>query len=195
MTQACGKLKTPQPEESCNFQQNSYKQRVSWHKLPVKLYAHTSLSAEQVQALQEAIQIWNKSRAESWQNSQEFFELVESSYAGDPVSEDGKSVVSVNSDWQGDGSEQAVTVLRWESNRISDADIKLNGDKPLSSIVPLSGDQIDLVALYVHELGHVLGLLHIESAEYTVMDFELDRGNDQRRTPGNLELNALKCEY
>lgn len=194
-TQACSRAKKPSPEEACHFQQNSYKQRVSWHKLPVQLKAHSSLSDSQVQALREAIEIWNTARAKEWGTTQNFFELSHEDAQGVGYAEDRKSVVSVDLEWAGDAREQAETVLFWEGNRITEADIRLNGRKPLSTANPLAANDIDLVALYVHELGHVLGLLHIDAGEYTVMSFELERGTDKRRSPGNLELDALRCEY
>ncbi|MCC6137571.1 MAG: hypothetical protein IT287_02995 [Bdellovibrionaceae bacterium] len=194
-TQACSRAKAPSPEEPCNFQQNSYKQRVSWHKLPVRLKAHTSLSEPQVQALREAIEVWNTIRAKEWGTTQNFFELSHETHTGVGYVADNQSVVSLSTDWSENAREQAETVLMWEGNRIVEADIRLNGNKPLSTADPLGENDIDLVALYVHELGHVLGLLHIDVAEYTVMSFELERGTDKRRTPGNLELDALRCEY
>lgn len=195
LTQACGKTKAPSPEESCNFQQNSYRQRVSWAKLPIVLKAHSSLSADQVQALREAIDIWNTARAKEWGITQNFFELSPTIFNGQPFVEDRMSVVSLNSNWSGGSNEQAETVLRWVGAHIAEADMHLNGSKPFDHITPIEDDHIDLVALYVHELGHVLGLLHIESAEYTAMSFELERGTDKRRQIGKLELDALRCEY
>jgi hypothetical protein len=196
LTQACGKTKAPSPEESCHFQQNSYRQRVSWAKLPVVLKAHSSLSPDQVQALREAIDIWNTARAKEWGVTQNFFELSAGVYSGAPFIEDRLSVVSINSPWTtGDEREQAETVLRWDGVYISEADMHLNGSKPFDLITPIEDDHIDLVALYVHELGHVLGLLHIEATEYTTMSFELERGTDKRRQIGKLELDALRCEY
>lgn len=193
--QACGKEEIPSAEESCHFQQNSYKQRVSWHNLPVRLKAHASLSEAQVQSLREAIAVWNTTRAKEWGIDQDFFELEAGVYTGSEFTRDNSSVVSLTTDWKGDSREQAETVLMWEGNRIVEADIRLNGNKPFSTATPIEANSIDLVALYVHELGHVLGLLHIEAAEYTVMGFELARGTDKRREPGKLELDALRCEY
>lgn len=195
MTQACGSSKVPSPEESCNFQQNGFRQRVSWAKLPVVLKAHSSLSADQIQNLREAIDIWNLARAKEWGISQNFFELSPEIYNGAPYLEDRLTVVSSTSDWTGDSREQAQTVVRWDGTRLIEADMRLNANKPFATSTPIADDHIDLVALYVHELGHVLGLLHIESSDYTVMSFELERGTDKRRQIGKLELDALRCEY
>ncbi|MCB9072734.1 MAG: matrixin family metalloprotease [Bdellovibrionaceae bacterium] len=193
-TQACGKK--PSPEEACHFQQNSYYQRVSWAgHLPIKLAAHVSLSSDQLQALQDAVKIWNETHMKEWGVSTGFFEIADESYKGAPFAEDGHSVISVASRWTGKPLEQAETSLHWNGSTVVDSDIRLNGEKPFSTSSTVKSGTIDLVALFVHELGHVLGLLHIKTSQYTVMAPELERGTNKRREPGNLELDALRCEY
>jgi hypothetical protein len=192
-TQACGKK--PAAEEACHFQQNSYLQRVSWHRLPITLTVHSSLSVEQVEALREAVNIWNETRKSEWETDQGFFVISEKVHSGNAFIQDGSSVVSITTDWPEGALEQAETVLMWEGNKVVEADIRLNGNKPLSTSEITEPGSIDLVALYVHELGHVLGLLHIDGTEYSVMEASLERGTDKRRHIGKLELDALRCEY
>jgi len=193
-TQACGKAKIPPPEEACHFQQNSYLQRVSWRTLPVTLYGDASLSEEQVTALTDAMEIWNKTLAENMGIEQTFV------YGGTldahfGLKNDLLNVVSITSEWKGISGEQAETLLIWESTAILEADIRINGTKPYSTNPNGENDKIDLVALFVHELGHSIGLQHIETSEYTTMAEFLERGNTDRRRVGQVELDALKCEY
>lgn len=197
VVQACGKADVPAPEESCHFQQNGYLQRVSWRSVPVKMYADLSLNEEQVVALQEAIEIWNEALSAQRNGQTTFvFSGVLKSQIG--LKNDYMNVVSISNDWDDAAAEQAETLLLWEGTSILEADIRLNGKKRDAFSVSDEAQigKIDLVALYVHELGHVLGLLHIDETEgYTTMAVYLPRGTVDRRQVGQVELDALKCEY
>jgi hypothetical protein len=197
LTTACGR-ETPSPEEACHFQQNSYQQRVSWAwKTPVVLYTDQSVSAEQKEALIKAIVIWNDTFvAENFKRGAVF------EYGG-PIDadlgfkRDQKNIVSIvpAGSWGGKSTEQAETIVYWKGTNIVETDIRINGTKPLSVDDKGEPGKYDLVALYVHELGHALGLLHIETEDYTAMDARLSANNVERRNIGDLEIDALKCEY
>ncbi|MBY0316238.1 MAG: hypothetical protein K2Q26_11995 [Bdellovibrionales bacterium] len=196
LLQGCAKDgKPPQPEEACYFQQNGYKQRVSWATLPVTLYADASMSEDQVMAVTKAIEIWNDGLRLQL-NGQSAFVFGGALAESIGLAEDRRNVISVTQNWDRDSSEQAETLLIWRGTHIYDADIRLNGEKPLSAANLVEVNQLDVVALLVHELGHVLGLAHIESNEYTAMAVSLGFGDHHdRRKIGALELDALKCEY
>ena len=50
-----------QPEESCNFVQNSQGQRVSWKDdLPIVFYIHESFPSEYKEALEASIEEWER---------------------------------------------------------------------------------------------------------------------------------------
>ncbi len=197
MTQACGKEEAPSPEEACHFQQNGYLQRVSWQQAPVTMYADLSLAADQVDALEEAMDIWNEALLKHRKGVPLFkFGGVKKQQIG--LKNDLTNIVSLTRVWEGEISEQAETLLLWEGTTIIEADIRINGEKELSTLSTGESGKIDLVALFVHELGHVLGLVHIEPSEkddYTTMSPYLARGDVERREIGPIELNALKCEY
>jgi hypothetical protein len=193
---ACGKRETPAPEKSCHFQQNGYLQRVSWNSLPVTIYADLSLSEEEVTAFEDAMEIWNNALKKERKGGKSFkFGGILQAHVG--LKNDFINVISSTTNWTGSKTEQAETLLMWEGTSIIEADIRMNGTKEYSSAAEGEPGKIDLVALYVHELGHVLGLVHIEPKDgaYTAMSPYLERGDVERREVGPIELDALKCEY
>jgi hypothetical protein len=193
--QACG-VKAPTPETACHFQQNSYQQRVSWSwKTPVVMYSNESLSDEQADALEKAIVIWNETVIAQGFKRGAFFKYGGKITAPSGFRKDGKNVVSMVNGWPGKGTEQAETEINWANDRIFEADMRINATKPLSTSDTGEPGKFDLVALFVHELGHVLGLLHIDTTDYTSMSATLGANNVERRNIGEMEIEALKCEY
>lgn len=191
----CGSDETPQPEEACHFQQNKYKQRVSWRRLPVVLNTDASMDADRVESLKKAIEIWNDS-TKLQLHGQTAFVFGETISGNVERKDDGRNIVSLTKSWDSNPAEQAETVLIWYKKDIRDADIRLNGLKPLSTVNYVEDNQLDTVALLVHELGHVLGLIHIEDDRESVMAATLSLGSkNHRRIIGAAELDALKCEY
>ncbi len=193
--QACG-AKTPSPEEPCHFQQNSYQQRVSWAwKTPVVIYTNDSVNDDQLEALEKAIAIWNDTMVAQGFKRGAIFKYGGKFNAPSGFRKDGKNVVSMVEGWPGKGTEQAETEINWVDDRIFEADMRINSTKPLSTSDDGEAGKYDLVALFVHELGHVLGLLHIDTTDYTTMAVSLGANNVERRNVGELEIEAMKCEY
>ena len=115
--QACA----PKAQESCNFVQNSYGQRVSWSKDPITLYADNSVPAEALPSIRQAMNTWNRvlgGRA---------LQLGGWVHGGTP-GRDSVNVIYWFSVWDQDRpGEQARTTIHWMNKDIYEADIKING--------------------------------------------------------------------
>lgn len=196
LTPACNpkEAKNPDPEEACFFQQNAFQQRVSWGAQPVVMYADITLTPDQVISVQKAINIWNDSFRTSL-SGKDIFAFGGQLKEPRGWFEDRLNVISKTDVWQGKALEQAETLLNWDGSQATEADIRINGNLKFSDDDTVAGDEVDMVALIVHELGHVLGLGHISTTEYTVMAPKLAYGNGKRRTIGDIDVDALRCEY
>ncbi len=197
--QACGP--EYEPEEPCGFVQNSYGERVSWkYKLPVKMYIHTSVQEEggdsAVEAILRAMELIEMAMGRS---KGSVFEVVGFPDGPAQVRKDGYSVIYWTTEWeQGRQREQARTSIHYIGNQIRESDIKINGQDMRNfhtnedSEIPIG--YLDLESLMVHELLHVLGLVHLPDGESSVMVAELGRGVD-RRDLTEIDRQNLKCEY
>jgi predicted Zn-dependent protease len=190
LLQACAPEVTP--EESCNFVQNSLSQRVSWGaKIPVKMYIHESVQdPTHIEAIEAAARSWNEVVGRQ-------VIVIESSFVSGDINskKDGRSFIYLHSTWdEHRTTEQARTTIYWNGNRINEADIKINAKnfKYAASETPKSG-WVDLQSLMIHEMGHVLGLAHIDHRK-SVMATTLPSGN-LRRDVSDEDKTNLSCEY
>ncbi len=184
--QACGrKIK---PEESCNFVQNSKAQRVSWAEAtPAVLFIDSSVPEEYYPAIQAAIEEWNKARG------RQILKIGGPVQSASGPARDGANVLYWMKAWEVDRTfEQARTTVYWADDRIFEADVRVNA-RDFSYVIGKQPGRVDLASLLVHEFGHILGLVHIDSAG-SVMAKSL-ASNTERRVPSNEDLNSLRCEY
>ena len=180
--------KKQEPQEACNFVQNSSVQRVSWKDaVPIHLYVHESFPAEHLPALRSAMAKWEKALGRA---------LITNPgpvVGENSPSRDGISVIYWMQSWESDKpGEQARTTIYWEGNRIKEADIKIN-DKNFNYSSNADSTTVDIESLLVHEIGHVLGLQH-NTESGSVMALILDNGQ-LRREPAPADVASLKCEY
>ena len=180
------------PEDSCNFVRNSLQQRVSWNSsLPINIYIHESFSNEKqaVPALTAAIKTWETALGKH-------LFTVAGVIGGSPTpSRDGVSIFYYMNTWEADRpSEQARTTIYWKGDQIVEGDIRIN-DKNFDffSGDTIAASSVDLESLFLHELGHLLGLAHNDVAG-SVMAERLASGY-KRRDANSADLASLKCEY
>lgn len=189
--QACSQK--PSPQDSCHFVTNSDQQRVSWHRhIPVQMQIDAnSVNETYLPAITSAMEVWNQ------QLGVQVFDTPSFSPVADRPEADGLSTIYfVAKDWFGTPDEQARTSIYYTGNQIYEADIRIN-TQDFSYVVngapSIAAKQLDLVSLVVHELGHVLGLAHIQS-EPSVMAKDLDFGQ-VRSSLYAIDVKSVRCEY
>ena len=185
----CGK-KLP-PEDSCHFVQNSQLQRVSWKgNFPVEIYVQDSFPQEYYPDLLSAMAQWDYTLGRT---TFKFAGTVSGDNSGG--AQDGRSVVYVMNAWETDKPrEQGRTTIYWTGDEITEADIRINShDFSFFSGQPAVSGKVHLESLFVHELGHVLGLQH-NDGEPSVMATTLATAQF-REKPLSADHSAIHCEY
>lgn len=180
---------TPAPQQACNFVQNSDQQRVSWKgQLPIDIYVHESVPTNFIAPLLRAMARWEL------QTGHKLFRLAGTQSGPLSPSQDGQSVVYWYTQWtQSSQSEQAQTTIYWQSDRINEADIVVDGGNFTYSENDPTAAEVDFESLMIHELGHVLGYKHITD-QPSVMAPTLADGVE-RRTLESEDLSSFQCEY
>ena len=139
-----------EPEKSCNFVQNSHKQRVSWNgKLPVLIYIHESMPEAKRPSVDAAIQKWNDQAGGA--------PILKS---GGVINEynnpqhDGANIIYYRDQWDAKHpDEQGRTTVYWSGTQIFEADVLINGkDFEFSVTAEPEAGKVDLESLLVHEL-------------------------------------------
>lgn len=176
------------PEDDCGFVQNSEGQRVSWRSRPVNMFVSSDVPQDAYPAIQKAMDKWNQTLG------YKILVLAGVSNSKEPAN-DGKNVIYWPSTWTDPKSnEQGNTTIFWKGEQISEADIKINAQSYVFSYdTSPSTSQVDLESLFLHELGHVLGLKH-EDAQVSVMNRVLAKGSS-RTSPYEVDRVHIKCEY
>jgi hypothetical protein len=196
---ACGPK--PEPQESCNFTQNVYGERLSWKKnLPIPIYVHSSFPSQYLPALYEAINVWDNGMGKK------AFQVMNEHMDG-PLEpgEDHRSVIYWMNNWESSmmNEEQGKTTAYNIGNEIIEADIRINASHATAGSgtagfgfylnAPTKGRDVHLESLLIHELGHVLGLKHNDNGE-SVMDTHLS-ASTKRTSLSSSDLSSLQCEY
>jgi hypothetical protein len=181
----------PKSQDSCGFVQNAYGERVSWKAdVPVTMYLHESVPEQYVAAIVSASQTWERS------SGRRLFNIVTSPRITGPnkPTQDGKNVIYFMDTWESDKlSEQARTTVLWNGDQIKETDIRVNTKFTFYWNQGKSGSAVNIEALILHEMGHVLGLKHNDQGA-SVMATYLKNGDD-RTELASQDTVDLKCEY
>jgi hypothetical protein len=195
--QACA----PKSQDDCGFVQNVYGERISWKgQYPVSLYIHESVPQEYVGAIVAAAKTWQDA------SGKPLFNIVTDQKVTGPLNpqKDSKNVIYFMNTWEQDKtSEQARTSIYWIGDQIKEADVRINGsissnftyywNQPGVTTTANHAASINIEALVIHELGHVLGLKHKDSSN-SVMATYLSNNTD-RVNIADTDKSALQCEY
>ncbi len=184
--QACA----PKSQEDCGFVQNVYGERVSWKgSIPITLYVHASVPTEYIPAIQAAAKVWEQ------KVGKQLFNIVTTPISGviDPH-RDGTNIIYMMDTWEADrGAEQARTSVYWVGDQIKEADMRINGKYKFYWKDLTSANAVNIEALVLHEMGHILGLKHKDSGG-SVMATYLPSATD-RTTLAETDSSSLQCEY
>lgn len=179
----------PPPQESCGFLQNRYGQRISWNgKLPIPLYLHQDFPSQYVTTLHSAMDRWENAL------NRQLFLIVGTAHDDMIPGPDGISIVYWMLGWEAHKpNEQARTTVYWSGSQLVEFDMRINDHNFDFQAENVDLASVDLESIFVHELGHVMGLNHSEKRD-SVMAYSLANGV-KRREPSQDDINSMKCEY
>ncbi len=181
----------PKSEKDCNFVKNIYGQRVSLGtNMPITLRINKSIPFEYHDIIYKAAQKWESSLGKHLFN-------IDPNIDYGPIEprQDGVSIIYMMNTWESNKTnEQGRTRDYFMGNKIMEADILLN-NKNFNFYIdtPLNKDDVHLESLFIHELGHVLGLKHNDT-DGSVMRTYL-KSSIERIDITDVDLNSLRCEY
>jgi len=189
----------PKSQDDCGFVQNVYGERISWKgEVPVTMYLHESVPQQYVGAIEAAARTWQDA---SGKNLIKIVTDQDQRVKG-PINpqKDGRNIIYFFTTWESDkSSEQARTSIYWIGDQIKEADMRINAqnfkyywNQPGSTSIE-TANSVNIEALVIHEMGHVLGLKH-KDANSSVMATYL-ASNTDRVNIADTDKSALQCEY
>ncbi len=180
-------------QDTCNFITTtvlSNSLRISWKSAtPVNLVITKSVPAEFDTEIFAAVEKWNSTLGKNLITA-----ARDNSFPNDPGN-DRVNAIYWSTTWDTDVIQQARTAVRWDISRLIDADIRINAKDfsfyKTADTAPHA--QVHLESLLVHELGHVMGLAHINENQSVMQTYLLSATT--RNQPGAVDVRSMKCEY
>jgi len=187
----------PKSQEDCGFVQNVYGERISWKgEAPVNMYLHESIPQQYVGAIEAAAATWQDATGKRLIN------IITTERVTGAVNpqKDGRNIIYFFNTWESDkSSEQARTSIYWIGDQIKESDMRINAknfsfywNQPGNSSSTYA-NSVNIEALVIHEMGHVLGLKH-KDYDSSVMATYL-ASNTDRVNVADTDKTSLQCEY
>jgi hypothetical protein len=189
--QACG----PQfkRQSACNFMQNSYGERISWKReIPITLDIDSSVPQSALGPLQSAMDTWEQTAG------RQLFRIGNTVNLRSPRQDDRNVIYWMNTWESGRLDEQGRTVVYYVGDQLKEADVLINNSSASQfefywAAQIQERSKVELESLFLHELGHVLGLKHNDDSG-SVMDPKLAKG-EVRTALAAADEDSLFCEY
>lgn len=189
----------PKSQDDCGFVQNVYGERISWKgEVPVTMYLHESVPQQYVGAIEAAAATWQDATGKRLIN----IVTDPNQRVTGPINpqKDGRNIIYFFNSWESDkSSEQARTSIYWIGDQIKEADMRINAknftyywNQPGVASTAIQ-NSVNIEALVIHEMGHVLGLKH-KDRDSSVMATYL-ASNTDRVNIAETDKSALQCEY
>lgn len=177
--------------DSCHFVQNSQGARISWKSsVPAHFIITSTVPPNYDQAILNAAATWNR------QKRMTLIEVHRDNSYPTAAANDGTNGIYFLNAWDsGETKEQGRTAIKWDISKIRDADIKINAQhfKFFNEGDTNTAGKISIESLILHEMGHALGLKHIEESGSSMQPY-LASGIS-RNWAGDVDINSLNCEY
>jgi len=181
-------------EASCGFILNSKGYRVSWKQsLPIVFQFSKNFPNQYKERFKIALNKWNQA------SSRNLFVLSDEIHSSTFAQADQKNVIYwVNEIGIFKSTEQAKTIARWVGTQLTDTDILINAHdwvfEESTATANHLDNQLDLVSLQMHELGHSLGITH-RSLFKSVMYPYLQANTQRDVLLDHPDISDLDCEY
>lgn len=177
------------PEEPCGFKLSFSMQRISWkNNTPIKVRYSYEWQKSWVEALKRAANTWNQAAG------RELLQILPSTRNVQGLLFDGDNIVNSEFEWSSSAVIQAYTKVYSVASVIFEADIILNQYDYkfyVNSEDEVMG-AVHLESLLLHELGHLLGLVHEENVP-SAMSPSLNFNTE--RTLSESDVANIRCEY
>lgn len=186
LIQACA----PKAQDDCGFIQNVYGERVSWKSsVPITLELHESVPEQYLPAIISAVEVWERNAG------RKLFNMNLASRVKGPQlpQKDGRNIIYFMNQWEENRlKEQGRTNLYSVGDEIREADIRINSTGKYTFYID-QGPGVNMEALMIHEVGHLLGLKHRDDGSSVMATYLAD--NTDRIALGSGDTASLSCEY
>ena len=177
-----GCSKTLFEQDSCLFVQNSDKQRVSWGtNIPIELHVHESVTEHPqgeafFEAIRSAVRTWNGIAPQG----KTLFQVISKGISRS--CSDRLNIIYLENPWvercgkskgrARERNKQGEASIFWRGEQILGTHVYLNGEdfEYFTSDTP-EKNKVDFESLILHELGHVLGLVHHDDPDTVMYPF------------------------